>query len=557
MMLLLALYCLFGFTLAYTFTVMCGMLCGTRSFHLIFTGIAAFVGPALVGSLSLIADTVCIFLRPGYLDADGEIFACSSPFTLVIFRLEQNGLLSPLTFALLCAASILFFAVALILLRIRPTEGAESPVIFKPVGVVLKYVVMSLATVFFGFFFGEIFGSGDFWMIFGMISGAILSFLFMNILIQRNARKMFSGLPGLVAFALCFALSTWGVTAWYQHWDVNAYDADQLASVSIGIHANTESQYTLTSPEAIAAVTAFTDAYFAEVEALRVENPYDSGPIAVEYDIPVGIAVETASADIIEQKASKPGEDYIRLPVADTKTIYITQTPKAGISRTWQLHFDRFPALDALTEALCRTIADSEEFAERYISAVMSPGGELYQTIRDRAEGEHWSALSGEDFIAASADYRAIEAELRSQIGYDFFQQRSVMVTSVAWEHMWFDLPIYESQSAMLRAMGETRTVEKVIEENIQKRKASREDTRLIGVYRDPNTGEMLDYVIVDGEIADEIRRHSATPTYRYGDFFLTRMSRTYLFEGVEDYYPLRFVEGKVPQAVLDLFAKN
>ena len=187
----------------------------------------------------------------------------------------------------------------------------------------------------------------------------------------------------------------------------------------------------------------------------------------------------------------------------------------------------------------------------------MSPGGELYQTIRDRAEGEHWSALSGEDFIAASADYRAIEAELRSQIGYDFFQQRSVMVTSVAWEHMWFDLPIYESQSAMLRAMGETRTVEKVIEENVQKRKASREDTRLIGVYRDPNTGEMLDYVIVDGEIADEIRRHSATPTYRYGDFFLTRMSRTYLFEGVEDYYPLRFVEGKVPQAVLDLFAKN
>lgn len=541
-LLILGAYCLFGFSLAYTFTVLCGTLCGTRSFHLVFTGIAAFIGTAALCAVYLIADSTCNFLETDYLINGGELLDYSSPFVYVAVRLDSVGVLSAPAILILCLLAVIFFAGALAILRIRPTEGAESPMVFRPVAAVLKYTVMALATVFLGYFFGEIFGSDEFWLIFGMVSGAVLSFMLMNVLIHRNARRMFSGLIGLAVFAVVFAGASFGIDRWFSYKDVNGYRAEQIASISIGDHSRRG--FTISSPEVIEAAVAFTDGYFAEVTEEMRENENNAYPIVQSYS---ALAVPIDS-------------EYTSVHVADvgTRTIYLTQTTKWGTSRTWRLHFDRFRSLEEATVGLCRAVADSDEFADQYIAMVMNPGGELYQMIRTRDEGEYWSDLHQDDYVAASPDYAAIEAELRSQIGYDFFQQRCVAFAGIIVDdrygraRLWFDLPIYESQTALLAAVGETRTPEQIIEDEIADR-----ELNIVGVYRDPATGELINSAVVQGEEAKAVLRHSYNAVNYRDAFFLTRLSHSYVFQSADKGQTVKFIEGKIPQAVIDLFAKK
>lgn len=549
-LLILGLYCLFGFALAYAFTVLCGMVCGTRSFHVIFTGIAGFIGTAVLCAVYLIANTTCNFLETDYLVGGGELLYYSSPFVYVIGKLENDGILSPLAILVLCLLTILFFAAALLFVRIRPTEGAESPMIFKPVGTVLKYAVMALATVLLGYFFQEIFGSSDFWLLFGMVSGAVLSFMLMNVLIHRNARKMFSGLIGLAVFAVVFTGSMFGIDGWFSYKDVHGYDVDQIESIRIGDHSR--HQFTLTSPEVIEAVVAFTDGYFTEHNEMIQIHENASYPTAQLYSIEA-TPVDTIAVSVDEMTIAA---EY-RVASIDARTIYITQTTKWGTSRTWRLNFDQYKSLDDITTALCRAVADSDEFAEQYIAMVMSTGGELCANIHFQEKGGDVSRYDYEEFVANSPSYKAIEKELRSQISYDFFQQRIVAYAGLSIDgsnglHLWFDLPVFESQTALLAATGETRTPEQIIEDKL----ADREMT-LVGVYRDPETGMLLDSATVEGEAAAEVYRSAANVLNSRDAFFLTRLSRSYVFQSPEKGFTVNFIEGKVPQVVIDLFAKN
>ncbi|MBQ3126689.1 MAG: hypothetical protein IJC15_06425 [Clostridia bacterium] len=546
-LLLLALYCLFGFALAYSFTLLCGTVCGTRSFHVIFTGIAAFIGTAVLAAVYLIANSTCNFLEVDYL-IEGDLLNFSSPFVYVIFKLEEQGYLSPLAILCLCGLSVLFFAAALLLIRIRPTEGAESPMIFRPVGTVLKYTVMALGTVFFGYFFGEIFGSDDFWMIFGLVCGALLSFMLMNVLIHRNARKMFAGLLGLLVFAFAFTGAFVGIDYWFSYKDIHGFKAEQIESIAIGDH--NRRQFTLTSPEVIEAAAAFTDGFFGEVIAAVEENPNNVSPIAQVY------SVKSVPADT--EEITYVVED-LRVAGIGTRNIYLTQTTKWGASRTWRLRFDQYLSLDGITTDLCRAIADSDEFAEQYIDIVMHPGGELYSMIRNADEGEYWSNMLEDEYVANSPTYRAIEAELREQISFDFFQQRIIGYVGLVIEdargmNLWFDLPIYESQPVLLAATGSELAPEELIAEEIASR--SKENT-LVGVHRDPATGKLLDSVVVTGDAVEEIYRYNLNCVNWRDAFFLTRINRSYVFQSPEKGQTVYFIEGKVPQTVTGLFEKN
>ncbi len=546
-LLILGLYCLLGFALAYAFTVLCGMVCGTRSFHFIFTGIAGLIGTAALSAVYLIADTTCNFLQTDYLIGDGDLLYYSSPFVYVIGKLDLDGRLTPAALLVLCALTLLFFAAALAIIRIRPTEGAESPMIFRPVGVVLKYAVMALATIFLGFFFGEVFGSDDFWRIFGMVSGAVLSFMLMNVLIHRNARKMFSGLIGLAVFAVVFTGSMFGINGWFNYKDVHGYKAEQIESIAIGDHSRR--QFVLTSPEIIEAAVAFTDGFFAEVNEAVKGNPNAVSPTA-----------EIFSIDMPPDDTVWPTGEVTQVKIAniDTRNIYLTQTTKWGTSRTWRLRFDQYVSLDGITTELCRAIADSDEFAEQYIDMVMSAGGELYTGIRNQEEGKNWSDLHEDDFIANSPTYRALEAELREQICFDFFQQREIGTVGMVVDsndgntRLWFDLPIFESQLVLLAASGASCTVEELVDSYFANR-----ELNLVGVRRDPVTGALLDSVTVTGETAADLYRSAANAYRSRNLFFLTRLSREYVFQSVEQGYTINFIAGKVPQWVTELFEKK
>lgn len=171
--------------------------------------------------------------------------------------LSWTAVLVLILFTLAC------FAGALVLIRIRPTEGAETPVVFQPIAAVVKYAVMVPATILLGYFFGEVFSWDGVWSIFGMISGAVLSFMLMNVLLTRNARQMFRGWVGLLIFVVVIAGASFGVASWYHYHDTHTYTADQVVSVNVSEYSKLERGFTLSDPETVKLTSEFLARYFA------------------------------------------------------------------------------------------------------------------------------------------------------------------------------------------------------------------------------------------------------------------------------------------------------
>ncbi len=528
----IGLYSLLAFAVGYSFCVLIGSLCGTRSFHLILTGIVGFLGPAILSAVYLIADSMTSYLMVDYLTDYRGILGYSSPFIFFISQLERFTLL-PLGAALaLILFSVVCFVGTVLILRIRPTEGAETPVIFKPIARILKYTVMSLAAVFFGYFFEEIFNNDFIWAIFGIVSGAVLSFMLMNVLLTRNARKMFSGAIGLLVFAVAFSAVTAGLGAWYVHQDTNGFSPDAIRSVAIGSNRNGSNTFTVDDPAAIEAGSAFVDAYFAHVEG----DPYGSDGVTY---------VE------IDQK------EYA-LSRLDPRTIFVTQTNKLGFSRTWRIQMDLYPELDGLTVDFLRTVADSEDFAEQYIALFDSFRNDLIseRTIVEYADGRYYEI--DENTVKNSAEYRAlleeIKAEVRAQIGFEFFQQRKVGEYSTRVGDLWVYLPVYESQPKLIHALRMDDYTEK--DRNYADFLEYGADELAAVHYREDGTLDIVNLETIDEETVRALYDSSAV-VYGHGQaFFMTRLSREYSVSA-RHYNTFVFIEGKVPQFVVDLFSQK
>lgn len=519
-------YSLLAFAISLTFTMLMGTLAGTRSFHFLLTGIGAFVGPAWMLAIHVIGDTTCHYLRvQDLLDGRGLI-GYVSPFTYFLCQMDQNDHYLPgVAVLVLVLLTLACFAGALALIRIRPTEGAETPVVFKPVAAVVKYAVMAPATILLGYFFGEVFSSDAVWIIFGMVSGAVLSFMLMNVLLTRNARQMFRGWVGLLVFAVAMTGATWGTAAWFNYRDTHPYAVDDVVSVNVSEYSKPERGFTLSDPEVVDVTCAFLSRYFELIEDNKLIGGNDG----------LAKAVAVRVDDVRDTKTYIWG--------LETRRIYISQTTKTGITRTWAVTLDAYAELDDLTEQFCRTIADSDEFAERYVALFASEENDLFLNRRVYENAEVMSYK----YTVDSPEYQAILDELREQICYDFFQQPRVDEVGVYAGNMWFNMPVFKSQTKMIEAlqeMGYTFEVEVKYRE--------RRDETLIGLHI--NDDGSTETVKVTGDMVDTI--YDAASDYQNcGDaFFLTRLSRTYVFQGVEGGAAINFIEGQVPQAVMALF---
>lgn len=508
---------LLAFAVTFAFTMLIGTLTGTRSFHFLLTGIAGFVVPAWIQSIYAIADRVVRFLRVDYLISYRGPLTYSSPFFYFILQMEQcdDAGLSWTAVLVLILFTLACFAGALVLIRIRPTEGAETPVVFNPVAAVVKYAVMVPATILLGYFFGEVFSWDGVWSIFGMISGAVLSFMLMNVLLTRNARQMFRGWVGLLIFVVVIAGASFGVASWYHYHDTHTYTADQVVSVNVSEYSKLERGFTLSDPETVKLTSEFLARYFALATDKSISRSDGIANVSTEFEGNIG----------------RGG--------LSSRRIFVSQTTSFGITHTWMIDLDAYVELDALTETLCRAIADSDEFAAQYVGMFEMKNAVLLNSpVYENAvvpEKESYSF-----------DYQAILDELRGQICFDFFQQPRIVDFDVDVNNTWLRLPVFTSQTKLIAALREIGYID-------EERYDNREEV-LVGLhFLDDGSTET---VTVTGGVVDTIYDASADQG-GYGDaFFLTRLDREYIFYEQEKYYSaINFIAGKVPETVRALFA--
>lgn len=120
-----------------------------------------------------------------------------------IVSMGRNNLFSIVEIIGYVIVGIAALALALLVFKRRPVEKSGTPVLWKAPETVVKYFVVTMCTTGMSLIFHTIVDS---WLIFGLASGAFLSFIFINALLNKSFRAMFKGMKGFAVFAVVFAI---------------------------------------------------------------------------------------------------------------------------------------------------------------------------------------------------------------------------------------------------------------------------------------------------------------------------------------------------------------
>lgn len=186
-----------GYLMVFHIFQLSAALTGTMAFRFCMAGILAFLPVALyllfVACVSngmpniyanyYLSDSVVRVLCPAYL-------MWQTALQFADFGAWDGTWIMAL-YAVICAAISLFLQVK------RKSELSGSSVVWKTFQNIVKYLVIFTSGLFGGWLISAFFAARTLgWTLFGLLCGLVLSFLFMNVLIERSVKGMFRGLPG-------------------------------------------------------------------------------------------------------------------------------------------------------------------------------------------------------------------------------------------------------------------------------------------------------------------------------------------------------------------------
>ena len=187
------------YILALSLTVLASVLTGQKS--------AAFALLLAFGLLPLGVYSAGVFLitfHSKYINVDyylSEVVIKNLSAVVRAFFLVTNEMsYSTLEGIITILVSIALLVCAYFIYKHRRVEKAGTPIIHRPFGEVLKYCVLFPATFFIGWLFFMIGEKEYFWLYFGFLFGGFLTFIFFNLFLYRNSRKMFFGIKGFFIF---------------------------------------------------------------------------------------------------------------------------------------------------------------------------------------------------------------------------------------------------------------------------------------------------------------------------------------------------------------------
>lgn len=180
--------------------VFVGMFCGTTGVQFVMTGVTLFIVPVVFACVLFFVGEFTRYVDTQYYWDKTMMY--TSPVIRLLFSGSES--LSALEVILLILLVVLLAVISLLIYKKRPNENSENPIVFGKAATFLKYLIMIPATLALGIWFEEI--GGGLWLAFGLIMGALLSFMLVNAVFQKNARAMFKGFRGLVIFGVVFTL---------------------------------------------------------------------------------------------------------------------------------------------------------------------------------------------------------------------------------------------------------------------------------------------------------------------------------------------------------------
>lgn len=197
----------------YALTLFIGTLCGMTSIQFLLTAVVVFYLPATLGLIvSLAGNTFYRFIDTSFYISSEVLMRICPCIRLVVDIAESVMVEEPMDGILpLYQGALIYLVAALVLsglcipiLRTRKHERAGSPIMYSRVNGVVKYAVIVPCTLLTGQIFYVT--RSVVAMIWGLIIGGVLSFMLMNVILEKNARAYFKGIKGFAVFAACFAV---------------------------------------------------------------------------------------------------------------------------------------------------------------------------------------------------------------------------------------------------------------------------------------------------------------------------------------------------------------
>lgn len=204
------------FLLVYSMTLFAASLTGT--------GFMRFVGAAYVIFLPLAMFTLFIVTVGScgmynnilnidyYLSSKFVILLCSPLRLMNLLATDGRGneiFVGAISkdIIIVFITAIVYYGLAFLLYCVRHSESASQPLIWKPARFVFKYSSMFMGGTVFALLFYGMFESIA-WMVFGIIIGSVIVFMFTNGIIHKSARAIFRGLRGLGIYMAVMAAVT-------------------------------------------------------------------------------------------------------------------------------------------------------------------------------------------------------------------------------------------------------------------------------------------------------------------------------------------------------------
>lgn len=254
-----------GYLLVFSLFQLAGSLTGTAVFRFITAGLIAFlpvsiyllvIAGAGVGMDHILVDNYVSITVPRFLCPAVNLYYCAAVALGEVF--EVTGVATTiLNIGTLYLTAAIYYFLGLYFHKKRRSELSENSVVWKKLQNIVKYPVIFVGGVGGALFFRALMGggsSGFSWILFGCLCGLLLSFLLMNVLISRNTKSMFKGLPGLgattVVVAVFLAIFLYDVFGF----DTFMYETDQVKAVTIQWDSMT---LELTDEDDIAAVMPY------------------------------------------------------------------------------------------------------------------------------------------------------------------------------------------------------------------------------------------------------------------------------------------------------------
>ena len=341
-----------------------------------------------------------------------------TPFAYVIFNYDSTVSVVTVILAVVATAALLAFG--LVIYKKRAIENSENTIVFKKLGSVLKYMFMFTLTIYAGMFFYTI-EENIFSLIFGFVSGATLSFMLFNTILEKSPKAMFKNFKGLCIFLAAFAVLTLVLCIDVFKLDEYIPSEKNISYVELDVSEVTFDDNRFDDPEMISALVTLLKNQ-RDMNAKNVATPFDD----YTHTFTINVAFHTKIGHVVARKYhlskfTDGAEEFLAL-LADAERMQAAFDLKIaqlsehlGKNYNAQLSYNFHDYLHAE--------CDFDEFMAVYLSEVPEMN---YSTLSKPAVGY--------------VNVRYVMTKVRGQIVYDIYREYDD-------SDIFNDMPIYDNMT--------------------------------------------------------------------------------------------------------------